>query len=360
MSNWKQHPLLLNLKTADEHISSGLFLATNNQSPLAQYRSVMQMLEYSAHGIPWLLGTCSLIWFVTDRDLEAFYVNLLIALVLDLIAVAVIKAVARRKRPPVNVNDMFFTVSVDNHSFPSGHASRVVFLACLFLNYTTINVVFKFVTLVWSLSVIASRVLLGRHYVGDVVVVGGAVGVAAYFWLRRRATAAGHFVPVGHLANISIHPIKSLAGVDVSYADCTVAGPAYKGLKDRQILVVKGDSFVSMREEPRLGMIRVAFDEAKLALTLTADGYPPLTVDACDPEEQRKPSFTVKVRMFSYKGTEVSQEATDWFRNYLKHDDARLVAFQDESAFNVLSKASLDGLLSKLPAGTELTDPKKE
>ncbi|XP_037517059.1 mitochondrial amidoxime-reducing component 1 [Rhipicephalus sanguineus] len=204
-------------------------------------------------------------------------------------------------------------------------------------------------------------------------VVGGAVGVAAYFWLRRRATAAGHFVPVGHLANISIHPIKSLAGVDVSYADCTVAGPAYKGLKDRQILVVKGDSFVSMREEPRLGMIRVAFDEAKLALTLTADGYPPLTVDACDPEEQRKPSFTVKVRMFSYKGTEVSQEATDWFRNYLKHDDARLVriildratiirgkngaapvAFQDESAFNVLSKASLDGLLSKLPAGSNI------
>lgn len=189
MSNWKQHPLLLNLKTADEHISSGLFLATNNQSPLAQYRSVMQMLEYSAHGIPWLLGTCSLIWFVTDRDLEAFYVNLLIALVLDLIAVAVIKAVARRKRPPVNVNDMFFTVSVDNHSFPSGHASRVVFLACLFLNYTTINVVFKFVTLVWSLSVIASRVLLGRHYVGDVV--GGAIlGLIEYiiimniFWMN--------------------------------------------------------------------------------------------------------------------------------------------------------------------------------
>ncbi|KAH8034616.1 hypothetical protein MRX96_014333 [Rhipicephalus microplus] len=188
MSNWKQHPVLLNLKAADENISSGLFLATNNQSPLAQYRSVMQMLEYSAHGIPWLLGTCSLIWFVTDRDLEAFYVNLLIALVLDLIAVAIIKAVARRKRPAVNVNDMFFTVSVDNHSFPSGHASRVVFLACLFLNYTTINVVFKFVTLVWSLSVLASRVLLGRHYVGDVV--GGAIlGLIEYviimiiFWM---------------------------------------------------------------------------------------------------------------------------------------------------------------------------------
>lgn len=188
MSNWKEHPLLLRLKAADAQISSGLFLASNNGSPLAQYRSMMQMLEYSAHGIPWLLMTCSLIWFVTDRDLEAFYVNLLIALVLDLIAVACIKAVARRKRPPVNVNDMFFTVSVDNHSFPSGHASRVVFLACLLLNYTTINVVFKFAALVWSLSVIVSRVLLGRHYVGDVA--GGAIlGLIEYvvimniFWM---------------------------------------------------------------------------------------------------------------------------------------------------------------------------------
>lgn len=78
MSGWKQHPLLLQLKAADEQLSSGLFLASNNGSPLAHYRPTMQMLEYSAHGIPWLLVTCLLIWFVTDRDLEAFYVNLLI------------------------------------------------------------------------------------------------------------------------------------------------------------------------------------------------------------------------------------------------------------------------------------------
>lgn len=204
-------------------------------------------------------------------------------------------------------------------------------------------------------------------------VVGGAVGVAAYIWLRRKATDAGDFVPVGHVASITIHPIKSIGGVDVPYADCTVAGPVYKGLKDRQMLVIKGDSFVSMREEPRLGMIRVAFDEDKLTLTLTVDGYPSLTVDACDPEEQGKPSFTVKVRTFSYKAIEVSEEATNWFRNYLKYDDARLVriildkatvirgkngaapvAFQDESSFNVLSKASLDGLLSKLPADSNI------
>lgn len=201
-------------------------------------------------------------------------------------------------------------------------------------------------------------------------VVGGAVGVATYFWLKRKAIDSdNNFEPVGHLANIVIHPIKSIAGVEVPYADCTVAGPVYKGLKDRHMLVVKGDCFVSMREEPRLGKIRVAFDEDKLTLTLTVDGYPPLIVDACDPAEHKKPSFTIRVRIFSYKAIEVSEEASDWFRNYLKHDDVRLVrvvldqetitrgkngaapvACQDESSFQVLSKASLDGLLSKLPA----------
>ncbi|XP_077530357.1 mitochondrial amidoxime-reducing component 1-like isoform X4 [Haemaphysalis longicornis] len=136
-------------------------------------------------------------------------------------------------------------------------------------------------------------------------VVGGAVAASAYFWLRHKARQ--DFVPVARLANIVIHPIKSIVGVEVPYADCTVAGPVYKGLKDR-------------------------------------------------------------VRKFDYNAVEVSEEASQWFRNYLKCDDVRLVrvlldqktinrgctgaapvAFQDESAFHVISKASLEKLQSKLP-----------
>lgn len=195
MAGWKRHPVLVQLQAADEQLSSCLFLASRPESPLGHYRPVMQMLEYSAHGIPWLMGTCLMIWFVTERDQEAFYVNLLLAIVLDLIFIACIKAAARRRRPPVNRDDMFFTVSIDNHSFPSGHASRVVFLACLVLNYTTLNVVFKTAALVWSLSVLASRVLLGRHYVGDVT--GGAVlGLIEYvvimtiFWMSTDTALA--------------------------------------------------------------------------------------------------------------------------------------------------------------------------
>ncbi|XP_077547622.1 mitochondrial amidoxime-reducing component 1-like [Haemaphysalis longicornis] len=79
------------------------------------------------------------------------------------------------------------------------------------------------------------------------------------------------------------------------------------------------------------------------------------------------------MRTFSYNAVEVSEEASQWFRDYLQSDSARLVkilldqdaldrgkncptpvACQDESAFHVLSKASLDELLSRLPPGSNI------
>lgn len=178
-------------------------------------------------------------------------------------------------------------------------------------------------------------------------------------------------MPVGRLANLFIYPIKSIAGIEVPYADCTVTGPVYQGLHDRLMLVVKGDYFVSMREEPRLGLIRASFEKGQLKLT--ADGHPPLVIDVCDPALGNKPSFTVRMRTFSYNAVEASAEASQWFRDYLQSDNARLVrilldqdaldrgkncptpvACQDESAFHVLSKASLDGLLSRLPPGSNI------
>lgn len=203
-------------------------------------------------------------------------------------------------------------------------------------------------------------------------VAGGAIAAASYIWLKRKA-AANNFVPVARLVNITIYPIKSLPGIEVPYADCTVAGPVYKGLKDRQMLLVKDDYFVSMREEPRLGTIKVVFDEDKLTLTLTANGYPPLVIDLHDTEDQSKSSFTVSVRKNSYKAVEVSEEASQWFKNFLNCDSIRLVriildketidrgrdgtasvAFQDRSSFQVLSKPSLDELVSRLPPGSDI------
>ncbi|KAL1420276.1 hypothetical protein MTO96_024492 [Rhipicephalus appendiculatus] len=71
----------------------------------------------------------------------------------------------------------------------------------------------------------------------------------------------------------NLYSAEAIAGIEVPYADCIVTGLVYEGLKDRFMLIVKGDNFISMREEPRLGLIKMSFDNGKLILT--ADGHPP-------------------------------------------------------------------------------------
>jgi len=91
-------------------------------------------------------------------------------LVFDVVIIVVTKAVVRRQRPAENTQDMM-TVSVDKFSFPSGHASRAFMLATFLSMHFQINDVWKYVVIwLWAVSVSISRILLGRHYVGDVFI----------------------------------------------------------------------------------------------------------------------------------------------------------------------------------------------
>ena len=124
-------------------------------------------------GIPWL--------FVAIAGLytsgSAFFLNLLLALVLDIVVVAIIKAFTRRRRPAYNVDDQFATVKmVDKFSFPSGHATRAVMVGTVLCVVQPVHLVLRLAVLVWSVSVSVSRVLLGRHHVLDVLA-GAVIGV---------------------------------------------------------------------------------------------------------------------------------------------------------------------------------------
>lgn len=58
---------------------------------------------------------------------------------MDVIIVLVLKIMFRRHRPSNNHMDMFLTVSVDQYSFPSGHATRAVMLASLIIKRTSLG-----------------------------------------------------------------------------------------------------------------------------------------------------------------------------------------------------------------------------
>ncbi|KAG5249192.1 lipid phosphate phosphatase beta [Salix suchowensis] len=136
----------------------------------------------------------SLLFTLSLPSLLPFFSSLLLGLLLDLAAVGLIKILFRRPRPPYNhISSMSTPVSADHFSFPSGHSSRVSFVAALvFLYKEAIEVavvelrekggVFgswvgeegKLVDVVvvgvcaWAVVTAISRVLLGRHYFFDV------------------------------------------------------------------------------------------------------------------------------------------------------------------------------------------------
>jgi membrane-associated phospholipid phosphatase len=119
----------------------------------------------------------------------------LVAFVLDIIVIGLLKAFARRRRPPTRNPDFFKSIGPDQYSFPSGHASRSVLIAFIF---SLINPFFEIgylnfgVSLLlwgWSLTVCFSRILNGRHYLFDVIVgvfIGFLEGyLISYLWMSH-------------------------------------------------------------------------------------------------------------------------------------------------------------------------------
>ena len=90
-----------------------------------------------------------------------------------------LKVIFKRKRPAHNRSDMALTVKVDQHSFPSGHATRAVMVALLLIAKFELTGKLQAAVLIWMVAVPVSRILLGRHHVLDVTA-GIIFGVMEY------------------------------------------------------------------------------------------------------------------------------------------------------------------------------------
>jgi membrane-associated phospholipid phosphatase len=157
---WKQ--LMDYCSKLDQKISHYIYSKGCKQITV-NYRSYLKGLEYSCHGIVWFAITSILIYLSPNNRLFA---QLMVGLILDVVFVALLKAWTRRRRPQyASQDDQLMMILVDKHSFPSGHASRAIYLALFFYNHSLISLLIWF----WSISVCLSRILLGRHHLADVV-----------------------------------------------------------------------------------------------------------------------------------------------------------------------------------------------
>nr|XP_056702597.1 polyisoprenoid diphosphate/phosphate phosphohydrolase PLPP6-like [Euleptes europaea] len=179
--------LLRSLLAADLWASKQLGVCAQEDSAWASARPLMRILEVSGHAVLWLAGTACGLYISDSPAGREVLINLLFALVLDLILVGVLKGLVRRKRPAYNKMDMFATVSVDKYSFPSGHTTRAAMVSRFILHHLTMAAPLQVLVVLWALVVGISRVMLGRHHVTDVIF-GLAMGyvqysVVEYFWL---------------------------------------------------------------------------------------------------------------------------------------------------------------------------------
>lgn len=180
---------LKSILDADVKLSKDFVEFVSNKYPSHALRGHLKNLEISCHGIPWLF--ISIAGLYTSG--ASFFLNLLFALILDIVVVAILKAFTRRRRPAYNVDDQFATVKmVDKFSFPSGHSTRAVMIATILCLVHPIHLLLRLPVLVWAALVSVSRIILGRHHVLDVVA-GVVIGVLqgllmGIFWRSEEQT----------------------------------------------------------------------------------------------------------------------------------------------------------------------------
>ncbi|RRT54724.1 hypothetical protein B296_00039061 [Ensete ventricosum] len=158
-------------------------------------RPFLKALEISGDGRFWFPIPIALLPLSSAFGAAySLFLGLLLGSLLDLLLVGLIKHLVRRPRPVYN-KGMSLTFAVDHWSFPSGHSSRVFFIAA-FLRLSSASLLrvllldgrvaparrwiedyyhgdlaelLVSIVSIWSVATSASRVLLGRHFVLDVI-----------------------------------------------------------------------------------------------------------------------------------------------------------------------------------------------
>ncbi|XP_025918014.1 inactive phospholipid phosphatase 7 isoform X2 [Apteryx rowi] len=157
------------LLAIDICMSKRLGVCANKASSWGGARSMINLLGITGHGIPWIAGT--LICLVKSSTLagQEVLMNLLLALLLDIMIVAGLQKLAKRKGPYDVSPGLLDYLTMDTYAFPAGHASRAAMLSKFFLNHLVLAIPLRILLVLWALCVGFSRVMIGRHHITDVL-----------------------------------------------------------------------------------------------------------------------------------------------------------------------------------------------
>ena len=153
----------MNLKSIleiDDRLSDRLRLVPL-ESP---WRPWAAILAHSGDSWFWVAGL-GLVWLFGSPAWHTRSALLIIGVVFLAVMVLAIKFSVRRRRPEGEWGAIYR--NHDPHSFPSGHASRAAMLAVLGLGLGPPW--FGLLLLIWAPLVSAARVVMGVHYLSDII-----------------------------------------------------------------------------------------------------------------------------------------------------------------------------------------------
>ncbi|KAF5280557.1 hypothetical protein FQR65_LT00308 [Abscondita terminalis] len=176
----------------DKHYTQKFVLWANQFLPFRSLKIHYKVLEISCHGIPWFACWMAFMWIYTNDSIVQMQINMLLGLLLDIIFIVILKAYVRRRRPMANTDDMLGQMGPDKFSFPSGHASRAVFVVYFFVYLYPLSILTYPPLLAWATSICISRILLNRHHLLDVacgILLGAFEGwLMGWLWLSQESS----------------------------------------------------------------------------------------------------------------------------------------------------------------------------
>ena len=149
----------------------------SNKLRLSDDRTGLQKLaSFIAHtGDSWYLEIALFfIWLFSSGNLHKYAALLAGAIIIQATIVLAIKFLIKRRRPEGDWGAVYR--NTDPHSFPSGHAARMIMLSVVIfgLGYTPLGIL----VLIWGLAVSFARVSLGVHFLSDILG-GWIIGVSS-------------------------------------------------------------------------------------------------------------------------------------------------------------------------------------
>jgi presqualene diphosphate phosphatase len=174
------------LNQYDHELSIRWAICGRYNSPYLYLRKYFYLLELSGSGYLWIPYPLIMIalHYPSIRETMPF-ILLLTGLLIDIAIVGTVKGVVRRSRPVINHNDVL-SIGPDKFSFPSGHTSRAVFLLFYLIGVNFFPHIPTALLVIWLSSCVASRIVLGRHYISDVLA-GILFGILEY-WIAANVS----------------------------------------------------------------------------------------------------------------------------------------------------------------------------